>query len=444
MQQLPRAEYAQRRQQLMAQLPEGALVLVCAAPTSVRNGDVDHAYRQDSYFYYLTGFAEPGSALLLRLAGGVVDSVLLCREKDPLQETWHGRRLGVEAAPDALQVSAAKPISELETVLDDWLDGAKYVYFAQAREDVSQAVQASAARLRGRIRQGSQVPEFYGDVDAVLNEMRLFKSAAEVTLMRQAGAISARAHQRLMQTTRPGVMEYQLAAHFAHACSMEGSQRLAYGTIVAGGENACILHYENNNQALQDGDLVLVDAGCELDYYAADITRTYPVNGCFSEPQKAIYQLVLQALDAAIAVVQEGVTVNAMQVAAVDVITRGLVDLGILQGDVDKLIADEAYKPFYLHNVGHWLGMDVHDVGNYKLYAQWRPLQAGMVTTIEPGIYIAPDTVDIDPQWLGIGVRIEDNILVTATGHENFTRQVPVTVAEIESLMQQAAQQEHG
>ncbi|MDP6190298.1 MAG: aminopeptidase P N-terminal domain-containing protein, partial [Gammaproteobacteria bacterium] len=393
---------------------------------------------------YLTGFVEPDAALLLRRADGEVDSLILCRDKDPLQETWHGRRLGVQAAPDTLQVKTAKPIGELQTVLDAWLDGAPYVYSAQAREDVSQCLQASAERLRGRARQGAQVPALYGDVDNLLNEMRLLKSDAEVALMRQSGDISARAHQSLMQSTRPDVMEYQLAAHFAYACSMEGSQRLAYGTIVAGGENACILHYEDNNQALRDGDLVLVDAGCELDYYAADITRTYPVNGRFSEPQKAIYNLVLEALEAAIAVVQEGVAVNAMQTAAVSVITQGLVDLGILQGDPDKLIADEAYKPFYLHNVGHWLGMDVHDVGKYKLHDQWRPLQAGMVTTIEPGIYIAPDTADIDPQWLGIGVRIEDNILVTTTGHENLTRQVPVTVTEIESLMQQSAKQGHG
>jgi Xaa-Pro aminopeptidase len=241
-----------------------------------------------------------------------------------------------------------------------------------------------------------------------------------------------------MQSSQPGVMEYQLGAHFSHACSMEASPRLAYGSIVAGGDNACILHYENNNQPLLDGDLVLIDAGCEIDYYAADITRTFPVNGCFSEPQKQIYNIVLEALEAAIAVVKDGVPVNAMQDAAVQVITQGLVDLGILKGDVTQLIKEEAYKPFYLHGVGHWLGMDVHDVGQYKIDGQWRPLRAGMVTTVEPGIYIAADTADVDARWLGIGVRIEDNIVVTNNGHENFTRRVPVTVDAIEALMQNA------
>ena len=440
---LPTTEYQQRRQQLMEQLPDNSVVMVFAAAVSVRNGDVEHAYRQDSYFYYLTGFVEPESVLLLRRLDNTVDSLLLCREKNPLQETWHGRRLGVEAAPEALQLNAAKPISELESVLDSWLDGADYVYSAQVREDVSLHLQASISRLRRRVRQGAQVPAFYGDIDSVLDEMRLIKSAAEVALMERAADISARAHQRLMETTVPGVMEYQLAAHFSHACSMEGSRRLAYGSIVAGGANACILHYEDNNQALQDGDLVLIDAGCELDYYASDITRTFPVNGRFSEPQKAIYNLVLEALEAAIAEVKEGVPVNTLQMAAVKVITTGLVEFGILQGNVEQLIADEAYKPFYLHSIGHWLGMDVHDVGKYKLQGDWRALQAGMVTTIEPGIYIPMDTPDIDPQWLGIGVRIEDDILVTKTGHKNLTRQVPVTVAEIESLMQQSAQQVH-
>ena len=435
---LPQQEYPARRKELMAQLPEGSVVLVCAATTAIRNGDVDHAYRQDSYMYYLTGFAEAGSALLMRKTDTGFDSLILCLEKDRLQETWHGRRLGVDAAPGALQVNEAKAISELESSLDAWLDGASIVYSAQGRADVKQRVDASAMRLRGRARQGAEAPEFYADLDALVNEMRLIKSEAELAVMRQAGDISARAHQRLMQNSQPGVMEYQLAAHFSYACSMEASPRLAYGSIVAGGDNACILHYENNNQPLKDGDLVLIDAGCEIDYYAADITRTFPVNGRFSEPQKQIYNIVLAALEAAIAVVKDGVPVNAMQDAAVQVITQGLVDLGILKGDVAQLIKDEAYKPFYLHGVGHWLGMDVHDVGQYKIDGQWRQLRSGMVTTVEPGIYIAADTADVDAKWLGIGVRIEDNIVVTDTGHENLTRQVPVTVEAIEALMQNA------
>ena len=435
-QKLPQSEYLNRRQRLVQQLPTGAVAVIAAAPTMVRNGDVDHAYRQDSQFYYLTGFAEPGSALLLRAGtDGAVDSLILCRQKDPAQEVWHGRRLGVEAAPAALQVTAARAIDDIDGVLDEWLDGAEYVYYALVREDLTSLIGASCQRLRAKQRQGAKAPSCLADLDEVLNEMRLIKSPAEVEQMRVACDISARAHQHLMRTSKPGLMEYQLESHFSHACSMEGSQRLAYGSIVAGGDNANILHYENNDQPLNDGDLVLIDAGCELDYYASDITRTFPVSGRFSEPQRKLYDIVVNALDAAIAVVKDGVPVNAMQLAAVQVITQGLVDLCILKGDVDELIKAEAYKPFYLHGVGHWLGMDVHDVGQYKVDGDWRQLRAGMVTTVEPGIYIAADTEGVDEQWLGIGIRVEDNILVTEDGHENMTRHVPVQADEIESLM---------
>ena len=438
-QKLPQSEYLNRRQRLVQQLPAGAVALIAAAPTMVRNGDVDHAYRQDSQFYYLTGFAEPGSALLLRAGlDDAVDSLMLCRQKDPAQEVWHGRRLGVDAAPAALQVTAARAIDDVDRVLDEWLDGAEYAYYSLVREDLSRLIGDSCQRLRAKQRQGAKAPSCLADLDEVLNEMRLIKSPAEVAQMRVACDISARAHQHLMRTSQPGMMEYQLQSHFAHACGMEGSQRLAYGSIVAGGDNANILHYENNDQPLNDGDLVLIDAGCELDYYASDITRTFPVNGRFSEAQRKLYDIVVTALDAAIAVVKDGVPVNAMQQAAVQVITQGLVDLGILQGDVEQLIKDEAYKPFYLHGVGHWLGMDVHDVGQYKVDGDWRQLRAGMVTTVEPGIYIAADTQGIDEQWLGIGIRVEDNILVTQDGHENMTRHVPVQADEIESLMQSA------
>ena len=436
-QKLPQSEYLKRRQRLVQQLPVGAVAVIAAAPTMVRNGDVDHAYRQDSQFYYLTGFAEPGSALLLRAGtDDDVESLILCRQKDPAQEVWHGRRLGVDAAPAALQVTAARAIDDIDGVLDEWLDGAEYAYYSLVREDLTSLIGASSQRLRAKQRQGAKAPSCLADLDEVLNEMRLIKSSAEVEQMRVACDISARAHQHLMRSSQPGMMEYQLESHFSHACSMEGSQRLAYGSIVAGGDNANILHYENNDQLLNDGDLVLIDAGCELDYYASDITRTFPVNGRFTEPQRKLYDIVVNALDAAIAVVKEGVPVNAMQQAAVQVITQGLVDLGILKGDVDELIKDEAYKPFYLHGVGHWLGMDVHDVGQYKVDGDWRQLRAGMVTTVEPGIYIAADTEGVDEQWLGIGIRVEDNILVTQDGHENMTRHVPVQADEIESLMQ--------
>ena len=444
---LPAVTFKARRQHLLDQLPANAVVIIAAAPSYIRNGDVEHTYRQDSDFYYLTGFAEPDSVLLLRNFPVDEDlpihSLVLCRQKDKACEIWDGVRLGVEAAAQTLAVEAAQPIDELSEVLNTWLDGADYIYYSQQQVATKEAVDKACEYLRNHQRQGKQVPRFQADITSIIHAMRLFKKEEELALMRKAASVSAEAHIKLMQhcarqpQTAP-LYEYQLAAHFQHACSMAGSQRLAYGSIVAGGANACILHYVDNHQPLHDGALVLIDAGCEWDYYAADITRTFPVNGRFSEPQKAIYQLVLDALEAALAVIKDGVPVDKMQQAAVDVITRGLVDLGILQGDPEALIEEGAYREFYMHNIGHWLGMDVHDAGQYKLAGQWRNLEAGMVTTVEPGIYIAPNNDEVDPKWWGIGVRIEDDVVVTKDGHENLTRQVPVTIAEIEALMQVA------
>ena len=428
-------EYKNRRQALMQQLPPGAVVVIQCAPVYIRNGDVEHDYRQDSSFYYLSGMVEPQTTLVLSNGTDGSCSSIFCRTKDKLQEIWHGRRLGVDAAPSALMIDQAYTSDILTEKLIELLDGASQVVYGFSREDTSAVVQRTLSTLRGLTRQGKVCPTQLVDLDPIVDTMRLFKSAAEVDQMVLANDISVAAHKRAMSVCKVGMNEFELAAEVHHQFSIQGSQRVAYGSIVAGGKNACILHYTNIDQVLQDGDLVLIDAGCELDHYAADITRTFPVNGRFSDPQKTIYEIVLAAHQAALACIRPGAVFTDMQDAAVKVITQGLIDIGLLTGELDKNIDDQTYRKYYMHNIGHWLGMDVHDVGIYKLNGESRPLIAGMVTTVEPGIYIDPDDVDIAVQWRGIGVRIEDNILVTEDGYHNLTANLPVTVADIETLM---------
>jgi Xaa-Pro aminopeptidase len=428
-------EYKNRRQALLQQLPQGAVVVIQCAPVHIRNGDVEQDYRQDSSFYYLSGMAEPQTTLVLSNGIDGPCSSIFCRTKDKLQEIWHGRRLGVDAAPDALMMDQAYTSESLAEKLIELLDGASQVVYGFSRGDTSALIQSSLSTLRGLTRQGKKCPIQLVDLDPMVDAMRLLKSAAEVDQMALAGDISVAAHKRAMKVCKAGMSEYQLAAEVHHQFSIQGSQRVAYGSIVAGGENACILHYTNNDQVLQDGDLVLIDAGCELEHYAADITRTFPVNGRFSESQKTIYEIVLAAHQAALACIKPGAVVTDMQEAAVKVITQGLIDIGLLTGELDQNIKDQTYRKFYMHNIGHWLGMDVHDVGIYKLDGESRPLIPGMVTTVEPGIYIDPDDADIAARWRGIGVRIEDDILVTESGYRNLTAHLPVTVADIETLM---------
>lgn len=428
-------EYSNRRKDLMQLLPRGAVVIIQCAPVYIRNGDVEHDYRQDSSFYYLSGMVEPHTTLVLVNGPEGYSSNIFCRSKDKLQEIWHGRRLGVDAAPHTLMIDNAYTSETLEAQLIELLDGASQVVFGFSRENTAELVQQSLSKLRGLARQGKISPTQVVDLDPLVDAMRLLKSAAEIDQMALASNISVVAHKRAMSVCKVGMNEFQLAAEVHHQFSVQGSQRLAYGSIVAGGDNACILHYTNNDQVLQDGDLVLIDAGCELDHYASDITRTFPVNGRFSEAQKTIYELVLSAHTAALACIKPGAVFADMQNAAVEVITQGLIDIGLLTGELDKNIADQSYRKFYMHNIGHWLGMDVHDVGIYKFNGESRPLIQGMVTTVEPGIYIDPDDVSIAPEWRGIGVRIEDNILVTKDGYRNLTEYLPVTVADIETLM---------
>ncbi|MGV8841908.1 MAG: Xaa-Pro aminopeptidase [Pseudomonas sp.] len=439
---IPQSEYARRRQALLAQLQPNSIVLLPAAPVCTRNRDVDYLYRQDSDFQYLSGFAEPQALIALIPGREQGEYVLLCRARNPEREQWEGRRAGQNGAISQYGADQAFAIEALDEMLPSLLDGCERVYYAMGvQPEFDRQLQQWLNSLRAKARQGAAVPSTLIDLSPLLHDLRLHKSAAEVAVMRQAAQISCRGHVRAMQASRAGLYEYHLEAELDYEFRKGGAKMPAYASIVAGGQNACILHYGENDAPLLDGDLVLIDAGCEIDCYASDITRTFPVNGTFSVEQKAIYQLVLAAQEAAFQQIAPGKHWNQAHEATVQVITAGLVELGLLDGSVDELIAREAYKPFYMHRAGHWLGMDVHDVGDYKRAGQWRLLEIGMALTVEPGIYIGSDDQSVAPQWRGIGVRIEDDVVVTADGCEILTSAAPKTVAEIEALMAAARRQ---
>lgn len=433
---LGQAEYRQRRAQLMAQMEANSIAIVPTAVETVRNRDVEHPFRQDSDFYYLSGFAEANACLVLIPGREEGEYILFCEDKDPDMEIWTGRRAGPEGAAKDFFVDEAYPIEAIDSVLPTLIEGKARIYTEMgANSQFDTQLTHWVNQVKAMVRKGAQVPHEYSALDHLLHEMRLIKSSAEIEMMQKAADISAAAHCRAMKTAKPGCFEYQLEAELLHEFTREGSRWPAYPSIVGGGENACILHYTNNDMPIADGGLILIDAGCELDYYAADITRTFPVNGKFSPEQKALYELVLKAQLAAIEQVKPGNSWNAVHEVAVEVLVTGLLELGLLTGDIEQLIEDESYKVFYMHRTGHWLGMDVHDVGEYRINKEWRPLKEGMVLTIEPGLYIAPDCKDVDPRWRGIGIRIEDDVVVTADGHHILSHKVPKTVAEIEALM---------
>lgn len=429
-------EFARRRKELMAMIGKDAIAIVPAAPERIRSRDTYYPYRQDSDFHYLCGFPEPEAVLVLIPGRSQGQCVLFCRERDRERETWDGYRAGPEGACDQYGADDAFPITDMDEILPGLLEGKSKVYSAIGKDkEFDQRLMEWVNSIRAKARTGAVPPGEFVDLDHLLHENRLFKKPAELKLMRKAAKISAAAHCRAMRASKPGLAEYQLQAEIEHTFAMEGASFPAYTSIVGGGDNACILHYVENNQTLKDGDLVLIDAGCEYQHYAADITRTFPVNGRFSPEQKAIYELVLKAQLAGIEAAQTGNHWDAPHQATVEVITAGLVELGLLKGNVKKLIADGAYSEFYMHRAGHWLGMDVHDVGDYKIDGEWRLLEPGMVMTIEPGIYIAPDHKKVAKKWRGIGVRIEDDVAITRKGTEVLTSAVPKTVAEIEALM---------
>lgn len=439
---ISKAEYARRRKTLMAQMEPNSIAILPAAPVFIRNRDVEHVYRQDSDFQYLSGFPEPEAVIALIPGREHGEYVLFCRERDPERELWDGLRAGQEGAISRFGADDAFPIGDIDDILPGLIEGRERVYYAVGTNpEFDRHLMEWVNVIRSKARQGATPPKEFVALNHLLHDLRLYKSAGEVKVMREAAQISARAHVRAMQASRAGLYEYHLEAELDYEFRKGGAKMPAYGSIVAAGRNACILHYRENDALLKDGDVVLIDAGCEIDCYASDITRTFPVSGTFTPEQKAIYEIVLAANMEAFKHIAPGRHWNEAHEATVRVITAGLVELGLLKGNVDELIAAEAYKPFYMHRAGHWLGMDVHDVGEYKVGGEWRVLEVGMAMTVEPGIYIAVDNQSVAKKWRGIGVRIEDDVVVTKTGCEILTGDVPKAVDEIEALMAAARAQ---
>ncbi|MCD5979890.1 MULTISPECIES: Xaa-Pro aminopeptidase [Pseudomonas] len=439
---IPKSEYARRRKALMAQMEPNSIAILPAAAVAIRNRDVEHVYRQDSDFQYLSGFPEPEAVVVLIPGREHGEYVLFCRERNPQRELWDGLRAGQEGAIRDFGADDAFPINDIDDILPGLIEGRDRVYSAMgSNAEFDRHLMEWINAIRSKAHLGAQPPNEFVALDHLLHDMRLYKSAAEIKVMREAARISARAHVRAMQACRPGLHEFSLEAELDYEFRKGGAKMPAYGSIVASGRNACILHYQENDALLKDGDLVMIDAGCEIDCYASDISRTFPVSGKFSPEQKAIYELVLKSQEAAFAAIGPDKHWNQAHEATVQVITEGLVELGLLQGDVDELIANEAYKAFYMHRAGHWLGMDVHDVGDYKVGGEWRVLEVGMTLTVEPGIYVAPDNQQVAKKWRGIGIRIEDDVVVTKKGCEILTGDVPKTVTEIEALMAAARNQ---
>ncbi len=427
------SRYAERRHALQQRMGKGVAVIL-TAPERFRSRDSDYPYRFDSYFYYLTGFTEPESALVV-IAGDEPRAILFCRERNPERELWDGIRLGPEGAKNSLGFGETHPISALEGEVPKLLANQPALFYALGTDagwDVR--IMGWLNQVRVQARTGVSAPADIHDVRAVLDELRLIKDDTELAVMRRAAAISAAAHERAMRATRPGRNEYEIEAELLYEFRRRGAQFPAYWPIVAGGASACILHYRENNARLAEGELLLIDAGCELDGYASDVTRTFPVNGKFSAPQRDIYELVLAAQGAAIAAVKAGNRWDEPHNAAVKMLSQGFFDLGLCQGPLEKIIETEDYKRFYMHRTGHWLGLDVHDAGEYKSSGEWRRLEPGMTLTVEPGCYIRPADNVAKPFW-NIGVRIEDDVVVTHSGCEVLSAAAPKSVRDIETLV---------
>ena len=435
---IDRKEYARRRRQLMRIIGDDAICIVPAAPERLRNNDSHYPYRQDSDFQYLTGFPEPEAVLALIPGREHGETILFCRERDREREAWDGARAGAEGAVQEFAMDDAFPIGDIDDILPGMIEGRSRVYYHFGRDaefDVN--LIGWVNRVRGQIRQGARAPHEFVALGHILHDLRLYKTRDELRVMRKAAKIAAEAHVRAMRTTQPGMNEHEIEAELLHTFRRRGAVA-SYEPIVGGGVNGCVLHYRANNAPLRNGDLLLVDAGAEVECYASDITRTYPVNGRYSPAQRALYDIVLAAQRAAIAEVRCGRPFIAYHDAAVRVITAGLIKLGLLQGGVDKNIREQTYRRFYMHKTGHWLGLDVHDVGDYRIDGEYRELEPGMVVTVEPGIYIAADAKNVAAQWRGIGIRIEDDIVVTRGEPEIITAAVPSDPDEIEALMAKA------
>lgn len=434
---MKQSEFKKRRKQLMQRIGQGNIALIGSAAMHTRNRDVHYPFRQDSDFYYLTGFNEPDAMAVFIPGREQGEYLLFCREFDEKKALWEGAHAGLEGATKDFHADDAFPITDLNEILPGLLENKTKVFYPMGRDsELDHNLLEWIKHIRSQSRSGVVAPGELVSLEQILHEMRLFKSPAELKLMRRAAEVSANGHVKAMQNCRAGLYEYQIEAEIVHHFMDNGLRAVAYPSIVATGNNACTLHYTENTGQLKDGDLLLIDAGAECDHYAADITRTFPVSGRFTEPQKQLYQLVLDAQAAALAQIKPGLPWNLAHDASVEVITKGLLSLGLLKGRVKKLIKDEKYKQFYMHRIGHWLGMDVHDVGDYKINQDWRLLAEGMVLTVEPGLYIPANCKAVAEQWRGIGIRIEDDVLVTADGHEVLTGGVPKAIADIEALMQ--------
>ncbi|MFV9615565.1 MAG: Xaa-Pro aminopeptidase [Gammaproteobacteria bacterium] len=426
--------YIKRRKQLMHMMTENAVAILPSSPTLVRNRDVEHGFRQDSDFMYLSGFNEPDSVIVLIPGRKQGEYVLFCRDRDLKKETWNGRRFGPEGAIEHFAADDAYPIDDLEEILPGLMENRDSVYYSIGlNPDFDKHVLKCVNDLRGQSRRGTRAPYEFVSLEYLLHDMRLYKSREEISLMRKAAKISVQAHINAMKKCEPGLYEYELEAEFLFEFKRNGAN-WAYTSIVGGGKNGCILHYTENNAELKNKELVLIDAGAEYQGYAADITRTFPVNGKYTIPQQEIYEVVLQAQEAAFAKVKPGNHWNDPHDAAVRVLTKGMVEIGLLKGKPAQLIKDSSYMKYYMHRTGHWLGMDVHDVGDYKVDDNWRLLEKGMVLTVEPGLYIPAGSRGAK-RWWNIGVRIEDDLVVTSDGYDLLTKGLPRTVAEIEAVM---------
>jgi Xaa-Pro aminopeptidase len=430
-------EFEKRRRQLMRMVGPGGIAILPSAPVRTRSRDVEYRFRQDSDFYYMTGFAEPEAVAVLVPGRANGEYLLFCREKDPKREQWDGLRAGQAGAKAMYGADDAFPIEDLDDILPGIMETCSRVYYTMGLySEFDARVAEWVNTLRSQLGRGAHTPQEFVALDHVLHDMRLYKSRGEISAMRKSAKVAVEAHKRAMKVTRPGMFEYEVEAEFIHEYRQNDASH-SYSPIVGGGKNACILHYVENCAPLKDGDLLLIDAGCELDYYASDITRTFPVNGRFSPEQRAVYEIVLEAQYAAIEKTVVGNHWNEPHDAAVRSITKGLRKLGLLEGSLPRLIKDEAYKPYYMHRTGHWIGMDVHDVGDYKVGDEWRMLETGMVTTVEPGIYIG-NSRKIPKKFRNMGIRIEDDVAVTNKGPDVLTKGLVKDPDDIESLMNSA------
>jgi len=430
-----RKEFERRRRQLMRMVGHGGIVILPAAPVRTRSRDVEYRYRQDSDFYYLTGFAEPEAVAVLVPGRDSGEFLLFCRERDSTREQWDGSRAGQDGAVDDFDADDAFPIDDIDDILPGIMESCSRVYYTMGQySEFDTRIADWVNSLRSGLSRGLHTPQEFVALDHLLHDMRLYKSRAEIAAMRRSAKVAVNAHKRAMQMTQPGVFEYEVEAEFRYEFRRNDAW-VSYSPIVGGGANACTLHYVDNNAELKDGDLLLIDAGCELDYYASDITRTFPVNGQFSPEQRAVYEIVLDAQLAAIEKTVKGNHWNEPHDAAVKVITKGLRKLGLLDGSLPKLIKDGAYRPYYMHRTGHWIGMDVHDVGDYKVSDEWRMLETGMVTTVEPGLYL-PGKRNIPKGFRNIGIRIEDDVAVTTKGPDVLSKGLVKDPDDIEALMQ--------